>query len=323
MSISTTSILTNTEAQALRDVDDILLPHQINNVLSMLTHKEKKHLYKIASIYFKNEGLMFDAGLFFGASTLCFGKGLQNNPNFKIVTPKIKPIQSFEMGTCTSYSANLINELYPDLLEIRAGDNFLPFLRKNIQSVNSLSHLHEGDIVTKMQYLPDYTYEVVFLDVLKNSDINDAVIKKVFPQMIPGRTILIQQDFVHEWLPFIHVSMGYLKDYFELLFTCSASAFYLNIKPVPKDILNCSFYQDFEPDELLKFFDLSIDPQFNEAEKYRIDLAKSVLITQKFGKLEALDFLQKCQENYQILSEKGKKIPLVDTHINWVKNYKS
>jgi hypothetical protein len=54
----------------------------------------------------------------------------------------------------------------------------------------------------------------------------------------PWQSVLIHQDFVHDWLPWIHVTMGALAPYFEFISTVLWSAVWLNTKPIPAAALS-------------------------------------------------------------------------------------
>lgn len=309
--------MTNNQIQALLE-KEVDLPQKLLKIPSMQTLAEKKFLYNLASQYFSNQGLIFDSGLYLGFSTLCFGKGLQANANFDRNVWKTKPIKSFELGICTPGIAKKINELYPDLLQMREGDSFLPLLRRNIQDVSSLVQLYEGDITYWLPQTRDYTYEIVFLDVLKTPHINDCVIQKVFPHLIPNQTIVIQQDFITPSLPWIQISMGILKDYFEYLFTRTSSTVYLNTKPIPKELVNRRFYEDFTIDRMLELIDLSMPPDLSEAGRYKMGLAKSLALTQKVDLKSGIDFAEGLREQYNSLSGEKPWLKSVDQFIKFM-----
>ncbi len=294
------------------------LPLELKKFPSMQTKREKEFLYILAKEYFQNQGLIFDSGLYMGISTLCFGKGLQQNQNIDLSQIQIKPIQSFELGICSPGIAKKINEIYPEILEMRAGDSFLPLLRRNIRDVNSLTQLHEGDITASLPKLPDYKYEIVFLDVLKTASVNDCVLKKIFPNLIPGRSIVIQQDFITPSLPWIQISMGLLADYFEYLFSASASTVYLNTKPIPQELLSKRFYDDYTLDESLRLFNQSFPSDLNEVGHYKMGLAKGLLIAHKVGLNQGIEHMESLRGQYQELSKAKPWLSSVDQYIRYI-----
>jgi hypothetical protein len=62
--------------------------------------------------------------------------------------------------------------------------------------------VHEGDI-TELGWSGG-PIDVLFLDVLKSWEINDAVLRDFFPSLVPGRSVIVHQDYgwgEHPWVP--------------------------------------------------------------------------------------------------------------------------
>ena len=57
--------------------------------------------------------------------------------------------------------------------------------------------------------------EFLFLDICKLPELNGNALAEFVPHRVPGESLLIQQDFFHEFHPHIHLSMQYLKPYFQ------------------------------------------------------------------------------------------------------------
>lgn len=298
---------------------EVRLERKLRNMPSMQTMKEKEFLYKLALEYYKGQGLIFDAGLYLGVSTLCFGRGLKRNPHIGLKNMLQKPIQSFELGICTAGIANKINQIYPDILKMREGDSFLPILRSNIKEVQSLTRLYEGDICHWLQKIPEALYEIAFLDVLKTATVNDSVVSKIFPSLIPGRSVVIQQDFITPNLPWIQISMGYLKEYFEYLFTRSASTIYLNTKKIPKELVSKKFYDDFTLEESLALFAQSYPSDLDEFGQYKMELAKGLLIAYKTDINQGIKHLEGCRSQYEKFAQIKPWIRSVDDQINYAR----
>ena len=86
--------------------------------------------------------------------------------------------------------------------------------------------------------------EIMFLDVCKTPEINFRI-QQLFSRMIPGKSVLIQQDYIYENLPYIKITMGYLRDYFEYIGSIGCSVVFLLKKEIPMNILNinpCKIY---------------------------------------------------------------------------------
>ena len=76
--------------------------------------------------------------------------------------------------------------------------------------------MHAGD-VTKAR-LPDEDIEILFIDLAKHWTVNDYVVRAFFPKLIPGHSIVIQQDYLyHTWTGWLPVTMEQFSDYFEIV----------------------------------------------------------------------------------------------------------
>jgi hypothetical protein len=60
-----------------------------------------------------------------------------------------------------------------------------------------------------------------------------------FPHLIPGRSLVIQQDYLyHHWVGWLHVTMEFYADYFE--YVCDTevnSVVFLNTRKIPDTVL--------------------------------------------------------------------------------------
>src|SRR5262245_55533970 len=78
------------------------IPKSALAVPSMMSVAERRFLYGLAAKYYSGEGIIVDAGIFLGASTMCFGTGLRENRNLEeAVTKWGCPVVSFERGIVT------------------------------------------------------------------------------------------------------------------------------------------------------------------------------------------------------------------------------
>jgi hypothetical protein len=73
--------------------------------------------------------------------------------------------------------------------------------------------VHEGDVVSA-------TYdggpiEILFLDICKSWEINAAVVGTFFTHLLPGRSLVVQQDYAHFYAYWLVVTMDFFADYFK------------------------------------------------------------------------------------------------------------
>lgn len=234
----------------------------IYTVYSMLSVKEKYLLYYLAKYYYSGEGKIFDAGIFLGGCTEAFLKGLILNKKQKDVK---KAIWAYEYGNATDlYNERLLYNVY----NIEPNQN--DFTNITFTNLNDLKYpdkikFIQGDIL-KQDY-PD-KIEIMFLDVCKTPEINFRI-QQLFSRMIPGKSVLIQQDYIYENLPYIKITMGYLRDYFEYIGSIGCSVVFLLKKEIPMNILNinpCKIYPKEKLIELHNYY----NKYLNEAQKIRV-----------------------------------------------------
>lgn len=189
-----------------------------NSFQTMLCDEEVRLLEYIGSTY-QSIGEIIDAGAFVGGSTISLAKGL-------LRAGKVAKIRSFDLFVAGEFEGNceLINA--PG-----KGSSFRHIYDENISQYSAMIEVNQGDIC-KFDF--NRPIEILFLDCLKASEVNDFIVPNLFSKLIPGKSIVIQQDYLHEYLPWIHITMELLKDYFIMLtHTEVNSVVYLCVKEIP------------------------------------------------------------------------------------------
>jgi hypothetical protein len=265
----------------------------------MINPLEQDLLRRLTRDYYSGAGVIIDAGIFLGASTNVFASSLRERRDLDHLQRKgIKPVQSYDLGICDDYMAKLVNDHYQ--ANLKAGDSFLPYLRKNIAGTLDLVRFYEGDIC---QYSLGEACEIVFLDVCKRPDVNQHTVRAFYSRLIPGQSVLIHQDFVHDWLPWIHVTMGALAPYFEFIGTVTWSAVWLNTKPIPAVALNASHYESASVAELNAFFDRATAPLKKPLQRVFFEQARARMLAEKGAKSDALILLDRIETEWRALKK--------------------
>ena len=205
-----------------------------DDIRAQLFPDEKKLLYWLSSSYYRGQGLIVDAGAFLGGSALCFALGLEDNDS---ISDKARS------GCIHSFDLFRYGEFVPDKWipkgELKVGDSFLHKYHNALRGKDHLTTIHPGDIARATWNCP---IEILFIDICKNKDSNDSVSKLFFPHIIPGETLLIQQDYFHTsrniW---IYATMELIKSKLEMLtHTGRNSVVYLIKEEISAaDIENC------------------------------------------------------------------------------------
>lgn len=192
-------------------------------IVSLMFPQERDLLFSLAKYYYRGKGDIIDAGIFMGSSTFCFTSGLADNPHAS-------------GGTIHSYDRAIVTDGMANYLAVReaigpSGSDFSSYLRATVDLFGWPVQLHLGDI-TQMSY--SGKVEILFLDILKDRTLLTHCNRMFMGCLIPGRSIVVQQDyFWHEnW--YINAYMELLSEYFAVVDSAETSCVFLNTRAIPE-----------------------------------------------------------------------------------------
>jgi len=244
------------------------VPPAVHDVPTMLSIDERRLLYVLARDYVRGDGAIIDAGCFLGGSTIALAAGVAENKRPR----RTRPIETYDL-----FELDLAYKLaYPTLVEgIDVGESMRPRFEELLGPLLGHVNVHEGDICRE-PWTGD-PIEVLFIDICKTWEINDHVTREFFPALIPGRSVVIQQDLIHEWLPFLTITMGLLADSFELLDVAApCSAVYLLTRSIPAEAIPTRL-NDLPPERKVELFDRGC-ALFTGDDRAVIECARVVLL---------------------------------------------
>jgi len=190
---------------------------------TMLVDDELRLLHHLAENVYRGEGAIIDAGSFLGGSTVALADGLRRNR-----TTARKVIHSYDRFEVEEWTRGVY---FPE--STPAGTSFREQFDRNIAPYADLVEVHAGDI--QQQSWNGGPIELLFIDVAKHWSVCDWVTWQFFPHLIPGRSLVVQQDYLyHHWVGWLHVTMERYADCFE--YVCDTdvnSVVFLNTKKVP------------------------------------------------------------------------------------------
>ncbi|WP_254070717.1 class I SAM-dependent methyltransferase [Acidisphaera sp. L21] len=196
-------------------------------VRSMLTSYELAMLYASARYHVNGQGKIVDLGPSTGVGTHIFAQGVRDNP---AVASKAQTIYSYDL-----FLLENMRHFLEEADDNKTESTFWRFQQINQDYTNEIVPV-PGDFL-KMSWTGE-PIEVLFVDLAKTWDLNTHVVTNFFPFLIPGHSLLIQQDYVHVGEPWIALTMEYLDEYFEFLyFIYGASAVYRLKAAIPKRVL--------------------------------------------------------------------------------------
>jgi hypothetical protein len=166
-------------------------PDSVFGTLSMLSDDEKRFLYWSTKVYYTGAGAIVDAGCFSGGSTVALATGLVENwPEDRFA------VDSYDRFLADDYMRQFyFKERAPQ------GARFRNIFDEETAAIAAKVRVHDGDITTFGW--DGRPVEILFLDVCKSWELNEYCMATFFPRLIPGQSLVIQQDFFHfaeEWL---------------------------------------------------------------------------------------------------------------------------
>ena len=181
---------------------------------SMLTEADKA-VYYDAALNFKGHGLIVDGGCFVGGTTQHLVQGLRDNPRFDADDPALeKVIKVYDLFQIDEdYILEHLQNNFPDK-HFEVGGSFEPIFSELNARHDRYLEVFSGDVIAA-GYPFERDIEVLGVDLCKALPVTDFVLRTFYPRVIEGG-LVIQQDFIHEFHPHIHLSMLRLDDHFTL-----------------------------------------------------------------------------------------------------------
>lgn len=233
-----------------------LLPYYgINTVEGLTTKWEQGYLQWYCEKKYSGKGEIVDLGCYLGASTISEARGLDKNNK---VEPKKHRIHAYDIFVVLTLDEGQTPYFKNTSLEgkYQEGDSFLDEFRKRINPWANLIEVHPGDL-TQIGWNGEKAIEVLHNDASKNWTLTNSILQNFYPSLIPGISIIVEQDFAHCGVPWLHLIRYYLKDYFEPLghLPLSGSVIFKYQKEIPNELLRKSYSFDrFSRDDIDRAF---------------------------------------------------------------------
>jgi hypothetical protein len=186
---------------------NLALPPDATGIPTMLSKMERRLLYSLARDY-AGDGAIVDAGSFLGGSTAALLAGVRDRSE-----PWSGPaVASYDLFQVDEY---MVPKFFAEDRSVQLGDSFRGRFDAHVARFDVPHVVHEGDI-TKLGWSGG-PIDVLFLDILKSWEINDAVLHDFFPSLVPGRSVVVHQDYGWGDTPWIPVTVELMRDSLVLL----------------------------------------------------------------------------------------------------------
>lgn len=234
---------------------------------TMLSGRELQLLYWLAKHYADGDGQIVDAGAFLGGSTVALARGIADRaggPQSRVV--------SYDRFIIDPYALSCFGAFFSNP---KIGESFRCDFDRYTSRWSQHIDVKHGDAVT-IGWSGE-PIEVLFLDMAKTWRLNYFVLDEMMPCLIPGHSILIQQDYLWGFAPWLHITMELMQSCVTMLdYMANGTVAYLVTEPLP-DIANK--LRNLGDDDKLALMNDAID-RWDGEERGLVELARVMLLAE-------------------------------------------
>ena len=265
------------------------LPTDALSVPTMLTEDERKLLYGLARDYAADDAAIVDAGCFLGGSTAALLAGLRDRPE-----PWRGPaLESYDRFRVEAYTIPLF---FAGKTDVREGDSFRASFDAHVRDFGVPHVVHEGD-VTNIGWSGG-PIDVLFLDLVKSWKINDAVLRDFFPFLVPGRSVIVHQDYGWGAMPWLPITVELMRDSLRLIDRMEAGthAFFVE-RPFPAGLLERGL-RGLDHERQLELVERAVDHS-DSWTRGMIEITRAAMLGEREGRDGALNELTRVANRYR------------------------
>lgn len=182
-------------------------PAACATVPTMLIDDELRLLEFLGEEYWRGDGVIVEGGAFLGGSTVALASGVRANLLRRGLAER-PVLHSYDLFQIEDWTRGLY---FPE--SAAAGESTRARYDANIAPFARLVAVHEGDITRAP--VPEGPIEILFIDVAKHWTVCDWITEALFPKLIPGRSIVVQQDYIWgKGTGWLQVTMEYFAEEF-------------------------------------------------------------------------------------------------------------
>ncbi|MEM9247895.1 MAG: hypothetical protein AAGB05_04255 [Pseudomonadota bacterium] len=175
-------------------------------VPTMLSSEEQKLYYWLTAFWAEGAGEIVDLGCFAGGSTARLAEGHR-------VAGLRTGLHAYDRFTAKEDVKASV--LYPQGIEPFEGEDILPLAERLLSPWAPRITFHRGEI--DQHTWSDGPIELLVLDASKTAATGDAMAEIFFPHLVPGQSLVVQQDFLHWSQPWVPAQMEALSGCFRPL----------------------------------------------------------------------------------------------------------
>ena len=180
---------------------EIALPGDAASVPTMLSEEEGQFLFWLARDYAHGTGAIADLGCFAGGSTARLAAGVA-------AAGRTDPVLAYDHFTIQDHQKE--RYLYPAGVAPFPGRDMLAAVQGLLAPWRDIITFKPGDLL--QTGWPGGPIEILFIDAAKTPDAADGIAAEFFPHLIPGRSVIVQQDYLHWRQPWVPAQMELFGD---------------------------------------------------------------------------------------------------------------
>jgi hypothetical protein len=204
------------------------LEEDIKSMLCWTALNERRFNKWYAKEAYKGDGEIVDLGCMTGSSTVSLAAGLCENKNISN-----KRIHAYDFFI--KYWEPIPWE---PLYDVPIGNSFIDYFLINIRPWKDYIKIYQGN-VCELGWSGE-PIEYLLVDIMKTWDTAKAVTCAFFPFLIPKKSFVVHQDFIHWYTPWIHIIMYRLRDCLEPVYEIpgSSTIIFNTKKTITREICN-------------------------------------------------------------------------------------
>lgn len=243
------------------------IPDRINEVEGMLNWHEKRMLYWLARRHYTGEGKICDLGAYLGGSTICFAMGLRD------ASRSGKLIYSYDRFVLGPFEQTVFRG------ELPPNNETLPIFTNNLRGYHDLLVVKAGDVASHRWDAGPI--EILFVDLAKSAMTWDHVVREFFPHLIPGKSIVILQDYIwHASGAWHHVVMEKLRNHFDYVVDTDVnSAVFQYTRPFEFGVLSHAMWDTISADEKAELMEQAIQRMTTEKKRETLRAVQTTLLS--------------------------------------------
>lgn len=228
----------------------------LGDLVGMTTPEEQAFLYHFARHDYAGDGAIVDLGCWLGSSAVPLAAGLAGN---RSPAAREARIHAYDLFRWEAWMEDSLAGT-PHAGTLRPGDSFQPLFEALVGAYRARLDVTAGDL-TRLAWSARQPIALLFNDASKSWALANALLRNFYPHLIAGRGLVVEQDFVHFYTPWVHLLHWRLRDAFEpvLHVPYSGSMVFRAVRPVahPAGERDLDF-ADFDEAEIAAAFERSL-----------------------------------------------------------------